>query len=130
MITMIFRQVNNLFLCDVTKDVVQHPHAFSISVVINKSKSADRDVKKAEDARVLMKRLGFPANSPLVKLLQSGSVLNAPCNSSDVYRAERIDGTHHVHQDPQIERQQIDLLKGKNIIPSIIYWTQMAASII
>jgi hypothetical protein len=90
--SMIFRQVNNLFLCDVTKDVVQNPQAFSTSVIINKSKYADRDVKKAEDARVLMKRLGFPANSALVKLLQSGSVLNAPCNSSDVYRAERIYG--------------------------------------
>jgi hypothetical protein len=87
---MIFRQLNNLFLCDVTKDVVQHPQAFSTSAIINKSKYADRDVKKAEDARVRMKRFGFPANSALVKLLQSGSVLNAPCNSSDVYQAESI----------------------------------------
>jgi hypothetical protein len=32
--SMIFRQVNNLFLCDVTKDVVQNPQAFSTSVII------------------------------------------------------------------------------------------------
>jgi hypothetical protein len=98
---MIFRQVNNLFLCDVTKDVVQHPQAFSTSVIINKFKYIDRDVRTAEDARVLMKRLGFPANSALV-LLQSGSFLIAPRYSSDVYRADKIFGPY------------ISSLKGKS----------------
>jgi hypothetical protein len=49
-------------------------------------------VKKAEEARTLMKRLGFPSNASLVNLLQSGGINNTPCCSSDVDRAERIFG--------------------------------------
>jgi hypothetical protein len=90
--SMTFRQVNNLFLCDVKKDITSNSQSFSTSVIANKSRHSSSDVKKAEEARTLMKRLGFPSNASLVNLLQSGGISNTPCSSSDVYRAERIFG--------------------------------------
>jgi hypothetical protein len=65
---MTFRQVNNLFLCGVKKDITSNSQSFSTSVIVNKSRHSSSDVKKAEEARTLMKRLGFPSNASLVNL--------------------------------------------------------------
>jgi hypothetical protein len=54
--SMIFREVNNLFLCDVTKDIISESSCFSTSILLNKSRHGANDVKKAEEARNLMQR--------------------------------------------------------------------------
>jgi hypothetical protein len=90
-LSMIFRKVNNLFLCDVTKDITKNIQSFSTSVFANKSRHSLSEVKKAEEARTLMKRLGF-LKCRISNLLQGGGINNSPCNSSDVYRAQRIFG--------------------------------------
>jgi hypothetical protein len=59
---------------------------------MRKQRFTPREVKAAEEVRDLQKKLGYPSTDALVKLLQSGGVVNAPCSSADVYRAEQIYG--------------------------------------
>jgi hypothetical protein len=54
-LSMTFRKVNNLFLCDVTKDITENIQSFSTSVFANKSRHSSSEVIKAEEARTLMK---------------------------------------------------------------------------
>jgi hypothetical protein len=51
--SMIFRQVNNLFLCNVNKDIISNSSSFSTSVIVNKSRHSSTDINKAEGSRIL-----------------------------------------------------------------------------
>jgi hypothetical protein len=51
-----------------------------------------RQVADAKKARELMRRLGYISSKDEALMLNTGSILNCPVSSSDVYRAARIQG--------------------------------------
>jgi hypothetical protein len=61
-ISMVFRDINNLFLCDTRKDIIDlsNNNSLSTSVIQNKSRYSDRDIRGADEARKLIQRLGYP----------------------------------------------------------------------
>ena len=90
--TLRFQERDRLYICNVDKDIVKSTEI--ASYLANSSYQVNctpREVKQAEVARVLIQRLGFPSNQ-VVNLLQNGSILKAPVNSSDIYRAEKLFG--------------------------------------
>ena len=50
------------------------------------------EVKCADEAQMLIKKLGYPPVSCVVKLLQHGGISGININSADVYRSEKIYG--------------------------------------
>jgi hypothetical protein len=111
--SMVFREINNLFLCDTRKDIIDssNSNSLSTSVIQNKSKYSDRDIRGADEARQLIQRLGFPSTSAMAKLLQHGAITNAPCNSADVYRADRIYGLEVHSLKGKIHRTKVHIPK-------------------
>ena len=87
-----FHQINSLYICDINKDIISIKKTYLSEIAINKSFFVPKEVAAAEEANSLIKKLGFPPSSSLVKLLQNGAINDAPCNSADVHRAEKIFG--------------------------------------
>jgi hypothetical protein len=114
---MVFREINNLYLCDTRKDIIDssYNNSLSTSVIQNKSKYSDRDIRGADEARQLIQRLGFPSTSAMVKLLQHGAITNAPCNSADVYRADRIYGPEVHSLKGKAHRSKVHIPKDLEI---------------
>jgi hypothetical protein len=84
---MTFKADRSLYVCNVNTDVEDKQgevvSLFS-AIDMRKQRFTPREVKAAEEARDLQKKLGYPSTDALVKLLQSGGVVNAPCSSADV----------------------------------------------
>ena len=62
------------------------------TVAEREAKYTKRQVADAQAARELMKNLGYPSNADLVKLMNSGALMNSPVTKQDVYRALDIYG--------------------------------------
>jgi hypothetical protein len=75
-----------------------------------------------------MQRLGFPSNSALVNLLQSGAIINSPCNSSDVYRAERIFGPDVASLKGKPPHRQVHIAKNLETFEPFVEKEQEAYS--
>jgi hypothetical protein len=74
---LIFRNINNLYMSNIPKDVVQQsankPHSESFSLHVG---------QKHNEAEMLIKKLGFPSDRAVVRALQNGSIHNSPVSSS------------------------------------------------
>jgi len=91
---LIFRNINNLYICNIPNDVMQSA---------NRSKSLSLHVgQKHNEAEMLIKKLGFPSDRAVVKALQNGSIHNSPVSSSDIYSMRRAHGP------------SVPVLKGKS----------------
>jgi len=84
-VQLIFRNVNNLYICNVPKDIIQ-PNTYSY---LNTQTSS---LKSHDAAELLIRKLGYPSDRSVVKALQNGSIHNAPCSSSDLYEMRRARG--------------------------------------
>ena len=87
-----FREKNNLFICNVENDIVTTSTSLLSEISINKQNYSKKQIEDANNARLLIKKLGYPSIQSAVKLLQYGSILQAPCSSKDIYLADRIFG--------------------------------------
>jgi hypothetical protein len=82
---LIFRNVNNLYICNIPSDVII-PDADQFRITFF-TKSNRHD-----EAELLIKKLGYPSDKSVVKALQSGSIHNSPCTSADIYSMRRTVG--------------------------------------
>lgn len=67
-------------------------HVLAATVQEREAKYTKREVQAAKDARELTRSMGYPSNVSMIKLLQSGAILNAPITVADLQRAEAIYG--------------------------------------
>ena len=102
-----FSKKGNLYVCDFSSQNSQM--AMVQTVEENESLYTKRQVEDAKIARDLKKQLGYASDKDLIKLINSGGIINCPVTAHDVYRASRIYG------------YDIPSLKGKSKIkPSAI----------
>jgi hypothetical protein len=73
------------------------------TIAQNESIHTKREVRDAREARVLSKRLGYPAERELTRMIHSGGLYNSPVTAEDVHRATHIYG------------KDIAALKGKSV---------------
>jgi hypothetical protein len=89
-----FRNVDDLFVCDVRRDIIKlnQSQSYLVKSDVTKLKYTASETKRADEAQLLMKKLGYPPVAAVVKLLQHGGISGINVNSNDVYRAEKIYG--------------------------------------
>jgi len=56
------------------------------------TKFSKREVAGAENARELMRQIGYPSSRDLMDLIKSGGIINSNVTAQDVYRASQIFG--------------------------------------
>jgi len=59
----------------------------------NEALYTKREVRDAQRARELMRRLGYASMKDEAAMLKHGTIINCPVTPSDVYRAQRIYGS-------------------------------------
>ena len=58
----------------------------------NKKRFQRREVAKAEEARELMRKLGYPSEKDMFQMVKSGALLNSPVTAQDIRNARAIFG--------------------------------------
>lgn len=58
----------------------------------NMTKYSKREIAGAQNAKELMRQLGYPSSRDLMDLIKSGGILNSSVTAQDVYRASQIFG--------------------------------------
>ena len=58
----------------------------------NATKYTSREVEAANKARELISKLGNPATATVVRMINSGNIMNCPITAKDVFRSENIYG--------------------------------------
>jgi predicted lactoylglutathione lyase len=103
--TVIFLFVNKggLYVCDMSTFVQRRAVAAVVTVQDNMSKFSKREIAGAENARELMRQLGYPSSRDMMDLIKSGGIMNSSVTAQDVYRASQIFGS------------DIASLKGKTV---------------
>jgi hypothetical protein len=84
---LLFRNVNNLYICNIPKDIVQISDSQSNSFSFHAKSS------RSHEAELLIRKLGYPSDRSVVKALQNGSIHNSPCTSTDIYSMRKEKGT-------------------------------------
>ena len=72
--------------------IIMNNKVFTITVAGNEKKYSKREIERAKHARELFAKLGNPSTVALVKLLNTGSIMNCDITAKDVLRAEDIYG--------------------------------------
>ena len=84
----VFGRVGGLYAVD-----MEQRFAFASTVAERALKYTKRDLKKAEQAREIQRRLGYPSDADLAKIAGGGgAVTNVPVTAKDIARAEDIFG--------------------------------------
>jgi hypothetical protein len=78
--TFLFRNVDDLFVCDVRRDIIK-----LVKSDVTKLKYTASETKRADEAQLLLKKLGYTPAAALVNLLQHGGISGININSNDVY---------------------------------------------
>lgn len=86
-----FAWYKGLYKCNFPDRTVMHSNNFS-TVTENEKQYSKREVEQAKLARNVSDRLGHPSTQQLVKMINSGSILNCPITADDVIRANDIYG--------------------------------------
>jgi hypothetical protein len=84
-----FNRFNGLYVYDLEET---QSFAMVSTVEERKKRYKKREIKAAEDAKELLRKMGLPSVASLVKLINSGSILNCPVTAHDVLRAQDIWG--------------------------------------
>jgi len=85
--TMIFRNINNLYICNYPCDIIPSSPTSQLDTF---SFFARKD--SHEQANLLIRKLGYPSDRSVIKALQSGSIHNSPCVSNDIYSMRKARG--------------------------------------
>ena len=88
---------DGLYTCNVRKGLT-----LITTVSDNEADYSTREVKAAQNARILARRLGYASPRDLQRMIKNGTLLNCPVTTADVIRAEKIYG------------KDIAALKGKS----------------
>ena len=67
-------------------------YSFLTLVSANKSDFTAREVKKADVARALYRRIGFPGYKRYINAVRNGCIMNCPINIDDIKRSIHIYG--------------------------------------
>ena len=78
---------SSLYLCDLREAVV-----YVTTVTANQKFYSKREKVNANKARLLQRRLGFVSTQTLIKMINTGQLLNCEVTADDVRRAEQIYG--------------------------------------
>jgi len=88
-----FREFGTVYFSPRAPVNIPEPHPlYLISVDDNKQKFQKREVLGAEQARDLLRKLGYPSERDMVKMISSGGILNSPVTTRDVRVARAIFG--------------------------------------
>jgi hypothetical protein len=69
-----------------------HIHNALTTVADNQSKFTVREVKLAQQARELQRRMAFPSNKDLHHMISTGGIVNSPVTNTDIRHADEIWG--------------------------------------
>jgi hypothetical protein len=78
---------DGLYTCNIKKGLT-----LITTVSNNEADYSTREVKAAQNARTLSRRLGYATPRDLIKMINNGTLLNCPVTTADVLRAENIYG--------------------------------------
>ena len=81
-----------LYVCNMSRLASRIGVAAVTTVDDNMSKYSKREIAGAENARELMRQLGYPSSRDLMDLIKSGGIINSNVTAQDVYRASQIFG--------------------------------------
>jgi hypothetical protein len=105
-----FEQNNGLYECDVTTN---DSHMALVTVADQERMYTSRQVKSAQQARKLIRSLGYPSPRVVVDMINAGTLTNCPVTPQDISRAYSIYGP------------DASVIRGKTTIrPSIPYKEQ------
>jgi hypothetical protein len=108
---LIFRNINNLYICNIPKDVVQQS--------ANKPHSESLSFHGHHEAEMLIKKLGYPSDRAVVKALQNGSIHNSPVSSSDIYSMRGAHGPSVPVLKGKSTRRKLQLPTTENFQPIV-----------
>jgi len=93
-----------------------HPnHVLTATVQERESRYTKRQVEAARAARELARAMGYPSNASMIKLLQSGAIINVPTTVSDLQRAEAIYGPDIAALKGKTKRRKPNTAKFEHI---------------
>jgi len=84
-----FHPVDGLYICKLNE---KEATALVNTVSANESLYNARELTMAKEAKLLIRRLGYPTSSDAVRLINRGGIINCPVTSRDVERAVSIYG--------------------------------------
>jgi len=85
------------------------------TVTSNMLKYTKAEVKDAEKARELIRRLGYPSVAAAIKMISTGTIINCPVTVKDIIRAQdiwgddigQLKGKTTTHKTPKVSMDQI-----------------------
>jgi hypothetical protein len=89
-----FENCGDVYVCDASWLIGETAlqGAKVTTVAKNEAKNTKREIAAAKEARELSRRLGYPSDKDLVKLMSTGAILNCPTKRADVVRANAVYG--------------------------------------
>jgi hypothetical protein len=107
---LLFRNVNNLYICNIPKDIVHFDDPQSNSFSFHAKSSS------SHEAELLIRKLGYPSDRSVEKALQNGSIHNTPCTSTDIYSMRRERSRHLRSYPRSLSRRRMNCLAGTGLV--------------
>lgn len=114
------RKNNGLFVCDMSACSSTNHIVAMQTVAHNESMFTKREVDAARRAKRFIQELGYPSVADAIRMIQTGSITNAPVTAADIYRSYKIYGPDIASLKGKTKRARPSLVKVEHVPKPVV----------